>query len=226
MVKQLTKIDVFSILKLILPNMSNLKEFYEGGPDQGLSAFMHRMVVRVTYKVTGYEHRGYCEDAIDHEAIKTYETWCAGEMGRHPDRKKSLPKFGTRGGITEIQDRRVQFTEKLPEGLKLEDVCPSTGEISGSSLLLFNRKRKICDNSGRYCSCYEDYAVVSAKIYERARTWEEIKQERKQTRLKERRTEKVVEQMKEGIAKGRLLTPKMFERSIAYIETGTFSPKN
>lgn len=217
MVKKLTKIEIFSILKLILPNMSNLEKFCEGGPVQGLSDFDRRMVVLVIYKVTGYKHPGYCDDAIDHDAIKTYETWCAGEMGRHPDRKRSLPKFGTRGGITEIQDRRVQFTEKLPEGLKLEDVCPSTGEISGSSLLLFNRKRKNCDNSERYCSCYEDYAVVSAKVYERARTWEEVQQER--------RTEKVVEQMKEGIAEGRLLTPKMFERSIAYIETGRCTPK-
>ena len=220
MVKKLTKIDIFSILNLILPNMSNLEKFCKGDPDQGLSAVMHRMVVLVTYTVTGYEHRGYCEDAIDHNAIKTYESWCAGEMGRHPDRKKPLPKFGTRGGITEIQDRLVQFTEKLPEGLKLENVCPSTGEISGSSLLLFNRKRKICDNSERYCSCYEDYAVVSAKVYEQVRTWEEIKQERKQTRLKEQRTEKVVEQMKEGIAEGRLLTPKMVERASRYIKTG------
>lgn len=184
---------------------------------KGDSADKHRTVVLATYTVTGYEHRGYCEDAIDHDAIKTYESWCAGEMGRHPDRKRPLPKFGTRGGITEIQDRRVQLTEKLPEGLKLEDVCPSTGEISGSSLLLFNRKRKICDNSERYCSCYEDYAVVSAKVYERARTWEEIRQER--------RTEKVVEQMEKLLAEGRLLTPKMFERSIAYIETGRCSPK-
>ena len=184
---------------------------------KGDSADKHRTVVLATYTVTGYEHRGYCEDAIDHDAIKTYESWCAGEMGRHPDRKRPLPKFGTRGGITEIQDRRVQLTEKLPEGLKLEDVCPSTGEISGSSLLLFNRKRKICDNSERYCSCYEDYAVVSAKVYERARTWEEIRQER--------RTEKVVEQMEKLLAEGRLLTPKMFERSIAYIETGRCRPK-
>ena len=198
--------------------MSNLEKFCKGDPDQGLSAFMHRMVVLVTYMVTGYEHRGYCEDAIDHNAIKNFETWRAGEMGRHPDRKRPLPKFGTRGGITEIQDRRVQFTEKLPEGLKLEDVCPSTGEISGSSLLLFNRKRKICDNSERCCSCYEDYTVVSAKVYERARTWEEIRQER--------RTEKVVEQMKKLLADGRLLTPKMFERSITYIETGRCTPKN
>jgi len=175
--------------------------------------------------VTGYGHRGYCEDAIDHDAIKTFETWCAGEMGRHPDRKRPLPKFGTRGGITEIQDRRVQFTEKLPEGLKLEDVCPSTGEISGPSLDLFKRERKICDASGRYCSCYEDYAVVSAKVYERAATWEEIQQERKQTRIKERRTEKVVKQMKEGMAEGRLLTPKMFERASMYIETGSSRPE-
>jgi len=215
---------MFNILNLVLPNMFNLENFCKGDPDQGLSAFMHRIVL-VTYMVTGYEHRGYCEDAIDHEAIKTYETWCAGEMGRHPDRKKPLPKFGTRGSVTEIQNRRVQFTEKLPEGLNLEDVCPSTGKISGSSLLLFNRKRKICDASGRYCSCYEDYAVVSAHVIKREPTWEEKNQERKQARIKERRTEKVVEQMKEGIANGRLVTPKMFEQSLMYIETGKFTPK-
>jgi hypothetical protein len=206
--------------------MSNLEKFCKGDPDKGPSAFMHRMVVLVIYSVTGYEHRGYCEDAIDHEAIKTFETWWAGEMKRHPGRRRPKPKFGKRGGITEIQDRRVQFTEKLPEGLKLEDVCPSTGEISGSSLLLFNRKRKICDASGRYCSCYEDYAVVSAHVYRTSTNLGREKSERKQARIKERRTEKVVEQMKELIANGRLVTPKMFERaSIAYIETGRFTPK-
>ena len=192
---------------------------------QGVSANKHRLLVRVTFEKNGFEHDGSC-DEIDQDTIDNYRRWCHDEYVRHPDRKSKLPKFGTRGGITEFHNRRVQQTVELPKELSLEDIDPSTGEINELSLNLFKKEREHCCKSGRHCCCHTDFKVVSARVYERELTWQEKNQELKQARLKERRTDKVVEQMKEGIAEGRLLTPKMFERSIAYIETGTFSPKN